>query len=188
MRPLDNAGGQARIWVACFLLVAWWWYRSLPSTLLSAVAASLMAEQEHNCCEMYLETGRMIYVMNHDKRDEFTFCIIASLMQYKHQFPTTVPAAQWCDALFQDLTALWAVCWAPAVSPSPAETHLHWTTASLAFPLAWNWSLVSVLWQSCSLPARGLSSWARFLPGTMGVPASPSLYLKLSGLEEDAVS
>lgn len=32
---------------------------------------SLKAEQDHNSCEMYLEEGRMIYVMNHDKRDEF---------------------------------------------------------------------------------------------------------------------
>lgn len=64
----------------------------------------------------------MIYVMNHDKRDEFTFCIIASLMRYKHQLPTAVPVAQQCDALFRDLTALWAWCWVPAAAPSPAET------------------------------------------------------------------
>jgi len=86
MRPAGNPTGSARIWVACFLLVAWWWYWSLLSTLLSAVAVSLMAEQEHNGCEMYLEAGRMIYVMNHDKRHELTFFIITSLMQYKHSF------------------------------------------------------------------------------------------------------
>ena len=62
-----------------------------------------MAEQEHNGCEMYLEAGRMIYVMYHDKRDEFTFCIITSLMRYKHQLPTTVLMAQQCGALFQDI-------------------------------------------------------------------------------------
>lgn len=37
----------------------------------SAVAVFLKAGQDHNNCEMYLEEGRMIYVMNHDKRDEF---------------------------------------------------------------------------------------------------------------------
>ena len=94
-----------------------------------------MAEQEHNGCEMYLEAGRMIYVMYHDKRDEFTFCIITSLMRYKHQLPTMVLMAQQCGALFQDITAVWAVCSPSAVSPSPAETDLHSTTASLAFLL-----------------------------------------------------
>lgn len=135
MRLVDNAMGPVRIWVSYVLWLLGGDTGVLPNTLLSAVSVSLMAEQEYNCCEMYLETGRMIYVMNHDKRDEFTFCIITSLMQYKHQFPTTVPAAQRRDALFQDLTALWAVFWAPAVLPSPAETHLYSTTASLAFPL-----------------------------------------------------
>lgn len=37
----------------------------------SAVAVFLKAEQDHNSCEMYLDEGRMIYVMNHDKHDEF---------------------------------------------------------------------------------------------------------------------
>lgn len=162
--------GWARIWVAYHLLVAWWWYWSLPSSLLSTVGVSLKAEQEHNSCEMHLEAGRMIYVMNHDKHDEFTFCIITSLRWYKYELPTMVLVAQQCDALFQDLTALWAVCWAPAVSPSPAETLLHSTTASLAFLLPWNLSLVSVLWQMFSLPAPGLSSQASFLSGTIQVP------------------
>lgn len=117
--------GPARTWVArllACLVVILEQHPALPSTLPPAAAVSVMAEQEHKGCEMYLEAGRMIYVMNHDKRDEFTFCILTSLMRYKRQLPTAVPVAQQCDALFRDLTALWAWCWVPAVAPSPAET------------------------------------------------------------------
>lgn len=107
-------------WSAAFWLLA----GGLPSNLLSAVTMSLMAEQGHNGCEMYLEASRMIYVMNYDKRDEFTFCIITSLRWYKHQLPAMVAAvAQQCDALFQDLTALWAVCLVSTVSVTFSETH-----------------------------------------------------------------
>lgn len=116
----------------------------------------------------------MIYVMNHDKRDEFTFCIIASLMRYKHQLPTAVPVAQQCDALFRDLTALWAWCWVPAAAPSPAET-LSCCLTRFSAPL--KSALGSVPWQLSPLPAPGLSSQARFLPGTVQLPSSLSLFL-----------
>lgn len=38
----------------------------------------------------------------------------------------------------------------------------------------------------CSHRTPGLSSWVRFLPRTIQVPTSPSPYIKLNGLEEDA--